>query len=1064
MDSVDPQGKGARARTAARGVLVLLLAACAQAAAAPLPIRFDRFDQESGLSQLAVNAIAQDAAGFLWLGTEEGLDRFDGYTFHPSRHDRLDKTSLANNFIADLEAGADGSLWVATDGGGVVRRNPASGAYERIGLAGLRRVRALRLDRAGRLWIAGREGGLASFDPATRRVARYRHAADDANTLPSNSLFAILEDRRGDIWIGTEKGLARFDAASRRIVREEIPGARNVLVRALLEDQAGRIWIGTYSGLLRFDPATRRFARFALPSDTIDALLEDNERRLWVGTTAGLALFDPARDAFDIYRHDAANPHSLPDDRVTALHADRGGILWIGTKFGGLARWNPRAWSFGHRATGNTMAFTQDRDGRLWVGTFGEGIAIVDRAKGTSTPLRLADPRVMALLTDRDGTIWAGTMQGGLSRIDPQSRQVKVYRHDPSDVRSLGAPGVMSLLQDSHGRLWVGTYGGGLSLLDRASETFTRFPAEPKRRERLASDRITALAEDPSGLLWVGTDGGGLNLFDPANGNVIRFRHKPDDARTVAADTIYAVHIDKRGTVWVGTRSGGLDRVIGSARTPAAIRFENIAERDGLPNGTVYGIRPDATGHLWLSTNFGLARLEPEKLAIRAFHRRDGLQGEEFNFGAHYANDAGQVFFGGTNGYNAFDPAQLRFNHSPPQLALTSVTGLDAGTLTGAAAHNLRSLHLPHGHGDIVFEVAALDFAAPNANTFWYRLEGQQPHWVKAGNRRTVTITNLREGDYTLRVQAANPDGAWNERGLAIAIKVDPPFWRTGWAYAVEALLLLLLLFGAWMAHMRRLAREARYSRELETQVRDRTREIETHASALERANRQLEEMSLTDPLTGLGNRRSLHYSMTRILNGSSRGGRHPCIAVMAVDLDCMKPVNDEFGHDAGDRVLKRVAEILRDSVTGPDAVIRWGGDEFLVLHACDDIDAAAALAERMRYTVSKHRYHIGRSGVARTSCSLGFALYPFVRAAPGLVTWEDVIRLSDAALYRAKSRRNAWVGWSGVSAVPHLVNRIVGDPDTAEQEGFLETRVSEATTGETIELFLRRPAAMRGR
>jgi ligand-binding sensor domain-containing protein len=330
MDLVDPHGKGARVRTAARGVLVLLLAACAQAAGATLPIRFDRFDQESGLSQLAVNAIAQDAAGFLWLGTEDGLDQFDGYTFHPSRHDRLDKASLSNNFIADLETGTDGSLWVATDGGGVVRRNPVSGAFERIALPGLQRVRALRLDRAGRLWIAGREGGLASFDPATRHIARYRHAANDASTLPSNSLFAILEDRRGDIWIGTEKGLARFDTASRRIVREQIAGTRDVLVRALLEDQAGRIWIGTYAGLVRFDPVTRetvRFSQESLPSDTVDALLEDSDRRLWVGTTAGLALFDAARQAFDIYRNDAARTacRTIASRRCTRIAAASSG-------------------------------------------------------------------------------------------------------------------------------------------------------------------------------------------------------------------------------------------------------------------------------------------------------------------------------------------------------------------------------------------------------------------------------------------------------------------------------------------------------------------------------------------------------------------------------------------------------------------------------------------------------------------------------------------------------------------------------------------------------------------
>jgi diguanylate cyclase (GGDEF)-like protein len=1048
-----------------------LLLTAAIAAAAPLPIRFDRFDQEAGLSQLTVNAIEQDAAGFLWIGTEEGLDQFDGYSFRHARHDRQDKASLSNNYISDIEADPDGGLWVATDGGGVVRRDPASGAFVPIDAQGLKRVRALRVDRSGTLWIGGRDGGVAAFDPRTRQLTSYRHVAGDGSSLPSDSVYALLEDRRGDLWVGTEEGLARFDAAKRRIVRERIAGADAVLVNALLEDSRGRIWIGTYRGVVRIDPATGERVSFrhaaanarSLPSDTIEALREDGDRRIWIGTAAGLALFDAKRGDFDVYRNDAADPHSLPDNHVISLHEDRGGVLWIGTKFGGLVRWNPRSWSFGHRlaspeegfASRNAMAFAQDRAGRLWVGTFGGGITIVDRANGRASALRLSDDRVMALLTGRDGTVWAGTMQGGLHRIDPELHTVKAFRHDPSDSRSLSAPGVMSLLEDSRGRLWIGTYGGGLSRLERESETFVR---------HLDGDRVTALAEDPSGRLWVGTDGGGLSVLDPSNGKVFRFRHDAEDPRTLSADTVYALHVDHRGSVWVGTRSGGLDRVIGSASEPQSIRFQNIAERDGLPNGTVYGIRPEARTALWLSTNYGLARLDLATRKVRSFHRRDGLQGEEFNFGSHYASPGGEIFFGGANGYNAFHPAQLRFNRSPPQVALTSVSGLEGGPLSGAAAHRARLLHLDHRHNTLTFEFAALDYAAPGANTFRYKLENLERNWVDAGVRRTITYTNLREGHYVLRVQAANPDGTWNQRGLSIALDVEPPPWRTGWAYSLMALLVLALIVAAWAAHRRTLAREARYSRELETQVRDRTREIATHADALERANRQLEEMTLTDPLTGLGNRRSLSYSMKRILDGCSRGGRQPRVAMIAVDLDCMKPVNDEFGHDAGDRVLKRVAEILRGCVPASDAVVRWGGDEFLVLHACEDLDAAAELAERMRAAVSKNRYAIGRTAAARTSCSLGFALYPFVRTAPGLVTWEDVIRLADAALYRAKSRRNAWVGWNGVAAAPHLVNRIVGDPDTAEQDGFLETRVSEATTGETIELFLRRPADMRGR
>jgi diguanylate cyclase (GGDEF)-like protein len=1056
--------------------LMLVLTVASTAASALQPIRFDRFDQDSGLSQLTVNAIAQDAAGFLWLGTEEGLDQFDGYTFRSARHDRLDKASLSNNFVAHIGPDPNGALWIATDGGGVVRRDSETGAFVRLPAQGVDRVRAVQIDRDGRLWIATRDSGLAIFEPATSRISRYRSLPGEESGLPSDSLFALLEDERGDIWIGTESGLARFDRATRKIVREPIPGTRNVLVRVLMEDRDGRLWIGTHRGLVRIDPRANQRVSFthdasdahSLPSDTVNALHQDRDGRIWIGTTSGLALFDSQRGKFEVYRNQAADPHSLPDDHVVALYEDRGGILWVGTKFGGLARWNPRSWSFGHRlasaqdgfASHNIMAFTQDRAGRLWVGTFGGGITIVERVSGKTSTLRrapreLGDDRVMALLTDRAGFIWAGTMQGGLHRVDPDRLTVNVFRHDPADAGSLSAPGVMSLLEDSQQRLWVGTYGGGLSLLDRATGRFVR---------RLAGDRVTALAEDPSGRLWVGTDGAGLRLFDPASASAIAFRHDPNDASTISADTVYSLFVDARGTVWVGTRSGGLDRVVGSTLEPGSIRFRNFAERNGLPNGTVYGIRPDAQGALWLSTNYGLARVDPVSLNVRAFHRRDGLQGEEFNFGAHYVSPAGELFFGGANGYNAFVPARLRVNRQPPQIVLTSLAGLESGTIAGAAAQQLRSLRVDHRNSGMTFEFAALDFAAPGANRFRHKLQGLQEKWVESGTRRTISLTSLREGNYVLKVQAANSDGTWNQQGLSIALEVDPPPWRTWWAYTLEACLVLLLIALAWGAHRRRLAREARYSRELETQVRDRTREIETHANALVRANRQLEEMSLTDPLTGLGNRRSTSYSVKRILDHCSRGSRNARIAMITVDLDRMKPVNDEFGHDAGDRVLKRVAEILRDSVASTDAVVRWGGDEFLVLHACEGIDAAAAVAERLRFAISKHRYHVGGNAVARTSCSLGFALHPFVPSAPGLVTWEEVVRLADAALYRAKSRRNAWVGWGGITPVPHLMSRIVADPDAAERGGYLETRVSDTTTGETIEIYLRRPADLRGR
>jgi diguanylate cyclase (GGDEF)-like protein len=1048
---------------------------------------FDRFDRDAGLSQLAVNALAEDASGFLWIGTEDGFDRFDGYTFLHASRDPTEAGRLTNGYVADIALETGGALWLATDGGGVIRRNPSTGKYEplaeRIANAGeatdLKRTRTVLFDSAGRLWIGGRDGGVARLDLRTRQLERFRHRGESPNSLSSDSVFALFQDRSGTVWVGTETGLDRFEPQSRRFVTQPLPtgASRRTLVRAVLQDRQGSLWVATTSGLVKLEGPARTPTLYvhdaadtrSLPSDTVNALLEDRAGRLWVGTTEGLALLDRTTGTFAVYRNDTADPKSLPDDNIVSLLEDRNGLLWIGTKFGGLAKWNPRTWDFGHHparpdqgfASRNVMAFTEDHGGRLWVATFDGGIAIVDRRTGLATSLRrqpampgtLSDDRVMALLTDHEGTIWAGTMSGGLNRIDPYTRRVTVFRHNPTDDKSLGAPGVMSLFEDSQRRLWVGTYGGGLSLLDRATGKFRRYVTHKFVPTHLVGDRVTALAEDSSGMLWVGTDGGGLNLLDPASGSFFRLMHDPKSPGSLSADTVYSIHVDAQRTVWVGTRGGGLDRVVGSARDPHAIRFKHLTERNGLPNDTVYGIESDAQGAVWVSTNYGLARVNRETGRARAFHRAQGLQGEEFGFGSHYANGRGELFFGGTNGFNVFTPARLQINSLPPPIALTSIS-FPNGSLS-AGSRRVGPLHLGYRDDTVTLEFAALDFSAPHANTFQYWLEGSNRGWVNAGTRRTVTYSNLPGGNYTLHVKAANADGVWNTKGLSFAMKVDPPPWRSAWAWSAYVALFGLACIGGWLLIRYRLKRELRQRETLEKLVRERTRELATHAQALEVANRRLEEASFTDPLTGLGNRRSLKHTVPQMIASMPRGGR---LALMVADLDCLKPINDEYGHEAGDRVLIQVSRILRDCLHGLDTAVRWGGDEFVIVHSCINLEAAADLAERIRLAVSTHRYRLTGQTIARTSCSIGFSMYPFVRAAPGLLTWEEVLRLADAALYRAKSRRNAWVGWSGRKAAPDLATRIVADPESAEIDNLIRACSSDLTSGETIELLLRRP------
>jgi diguanylate cyclase (GGDEF)-like protein len=1061
-----------------------------QEAGAVAPMRFERLGIDDGLSQQTVLAIAQDPTGFMWFGTEGGLDRFDGFSFQHLRRARAGSRGLTDVFVTDVQFDRTGRLWVATDGGAVAWRDPLEGEFHSILVGatelsthGLEYVRVIRFDHDGRLWIGTREGGLALFDPKDGRLVRLRHSAADTGSLGDDSVFALLEDRRGAIWVGTWTGLDRLDRASGKFKHIALAAGHAVHVRALLEDPRGKLWIGTDTGLWQLDPVSGVQSVFrhdvgdprSLPADQVSALYIDDRERLWIGTADGLALFDRDSATFDNYRKDAADASSLPDNHILALHADRTGLLWIGTRFGGVARWNPRTWSFGPHGAGaeEGMAskcvngFTEDASGRLWIATFGGGITIVSppRAGAAASPqadshtarpitLRqtasaaggLSDDRVMALLTDHEGVVWAGTMDGGLDRIAPRTLAVKVFSHDANDPGSLGAPGVMSLLEDSAGRLWVGTYGGGLSRLDRATGRFQRYLPDPANPESLSAERVTALAEDRTRRLWVGTQGGGLNVLDPVSGRFFHLQHDTNKPRSLGGTTVYSIYVDPKGTVWVGTRGGGLDRVVGSALVPEAIRFDHFDDRNGLPNDTIYGIHADAAARLWLSSNHGLARFDPVSGEVRSFHRVHGLQEEEFNFGAHYASRGGRLYFGGANGYNTFDPDRVMFDVAPPPVVLTAA--LEAGKPLPLTPRFL----MPHLHyRDVVsFEVAALDFASPRANQFAFKLDGFDSDWEHAGTRRTVTYTNLPGGRYTLHVRAANPDGVWGESGLDLPLDVDPPPWLSRWAYFGYALVLFSVVTLCWEWHRRSLLREARYSRRLKEEVNTRTRELAARNTELEGVNGRLEQASVTDPLTGLGNRRALIKEMPQLLaqlaEARRKTGGIARLTLMLVDLDRLKSINDEHGHEAGDVALEAVAKLLKRCLRDSDRVVRWGGDEFVVVRTPSEIDDAARLAEEIRSSIAELRFNVAETCSAHTTVSIGFACYPFVAEAPHWATWEEVLNLADMALYRAKVCRDAWLGWCGLPRAARqteIFRLVSADPRGAMRDGYIDVRAS---------------------
>lgn len=1017
------------------------------------PLSVQRYSLEEGLSQAAVNAITQDADGFMWFGTEDGLNRFDGYEFRQLRHDRANDRSIPNGFITSLVPSEDG-IWIGTDGGGVVFRDAVTGRLSTPDVLSnaedLQRVRALARDSLGRIWIGLRESGIAIFDPRTSELHRLRHSPTEPASLSGNSLFAILPLRNGNKLIATASGLDKISAANLDVTRITLPAqiapaGQPVHVRALAEATDGMIWVGTDNGLGRYDPRSESWRTYrkrdsgtsTLPGNRVQTLLIDSQGRLWVGTIEGLAWFDSATETFSSYHRDPVEARSLPDDNIVSLYEDRGGSLWIGTKTGGLAKWNPRTWSFGHtRASAeegftdrNITSFAEDKMGRLWIGTFGSGINLLDRSTSQISAVRhvagargtLSDDRVMAMLEGSDGAIWVGTMGGGLNRIDPRTLKSEVFVNDPAVPTSLAANGVMSLLEVDK-QIWVGTFGGGVSRFDARTRRFENLRPGPEDGLHLSSGRVTALARDRTGHVWIGTDGGGINVWDVKTRRLHYYKRDAKKLDSLSDDTIYSMLVDDSGGVWIGTRGAGLDRVVNPIDAPVNLRFANISEAQGLPNNSVYGLRADGMGNIWVSTNFGLGRIDPRTLdephpVIQRFHRLHGLQAEEFNFGAHYRDRSGKLFFGGAAGFNTFYPETLEINERPPRVVLTQFLKLNEPGIAGVPEERIGNISLGHKDDVITLKFAALDFADPRANRYEYKLDGFDDDWVRA-DERTATYTNLPGGQYVFRVRASNSDGVWSTQDLALPVVVDPSPWLSAWAYVAYCVLALLLLLTVWYAQQRKIARAAAHRLELEQQVSDRTYELAQRYRELQDANRKLEMASYTDTLTGLANRRYLMQQFPQLL---AQHKVNQGLSIMIIDLDGLKPINDQHGHAAGDELIIEVARTLRQAIRPDDILVRWGGDEFVVVAHAQHVEHATMLAERIRERVAKMKCTLPRGAVVRTSCSIGLTCLPFVPGKPDAVSWEHAIKIADLALYRAKRGRNAWQGWFGTEAVASL-------------------------------------------
>ena len=811
--------------------------------------QFHQLGIREGLSQSTVYAMLQDEKGLLWLGTEDGLNRYDGYQFTVFRNDPRDPATLGHNHVRALAGGRDGVLWVATHGGGLDRYDARQDRFTHLRLAdslGLSSdlISSLVLDDEGLLWI-GTSSGLCRFDPATG-VVRPVAAQGPGARLEVYALWHTHEALDQVLWVGAETGLFRLD-----MTREVMtPVAPSLLppgaVTALLEDGSGNLWAGGKDWLSRIEPDRRTQSSWPVEV-AVNALYQDRHGGVWAGTNGrGLWRYLAAENRFQLMRRHFADQGSLSSDIIYSILEDRGGVFWVGSRVD-LNVADTRQNQFALYQVNQTQHLTlssnvirafcedpSDPGQRFWVGTL-DGLNRFDRRTGAFENEQnrsgffpaLPAAFVRALAWDPPGRLWIGTAQG-LVRWHPATGERRDYFADPRNSKTLTHDGIRRFFTDSRGWFWVGTERG-LNRYLPESDGFVRYLARGDSTGP-ADNYIYAMAEDAVSQLWVGTLQG-LSRYEADLDRFVHY-HAGADSGSLSANEVLSLYSDSRGRFWVGT-SAGLNRF-----DEASGRFKVYTTVDGLPNNLIYDILEDGQGRLWLSTNKGLSCFDPETGAFVNYGMDDGLQNDEFNLGASLKASTGEMFFGGIGGFNVFHPDSVKRNPYIPPLVFTDFMingrsvrpGSDSPLKTSIAYCDY--LELSHKENYFTFAFSALHFASPSKNQYAYRLDGNGQEWIPLGNQRMIPFVKLPPGRYTLRVKASNNDGVWNEEGLSLPFRIVPPFYRTPVFFLVMG---LLLVVGIWLLIRYRLRRMAVVNLELERRIAQRTQDLWT-------ANQRLSE------------------------------------------------------------------------------------------------------------------------------------------------------------------------------------------------------------------------------
>ena len=838
---------------------------------------FEHLTIEDGLSQNAGLALLQDSRGFIWIGTQDGLNQYDGYDFEIFKHDPDDPNSISYNSIIALHEDRNGFLWIGTWGGGLNRYDPKSNLFtsylpnpENQNSISDVTIPALAEDQDGSLWV-GTTGGLDLLVPESGEITNFRDDSDNSVSINKKAIGALLIDREQNLWIGTGAygipgtGLYLLDESSHEVQQVALECTSSENISSILQDQNGSLWIGHggYSlpggGLTRYDPVSQDCTNYGGdPTETgsfgeanIIKMILDSDGWLWITTyEGGLYRMDvDAPGEFYSFSNVPGDSSSLSSDNTYAIIQDRSGVLWIGTLNSGINKLKPRSLQFGlyrnnpvditSLSSDKVGSFAEDRNGNIWIGTWGAGLDRFNPYTGRFThyrhasddPNSIADDTIMILASDDSGGLWVGTLGEGLDYFDVRKETFIHYRNDPAKPNSLVNDNAISLCLDGKDNLWVGTLDG-LDRLDLNTGNFVHYRPDPENADALSHPAVVSLFKDKDDVLWLGTWGGGLNRldlkdpasFDPDKARFVRYQSNPADPDSLSDDSIWVIHQSVKDSVfWLGTQ-GGLSRL-----DLAAGKFKTYSEKDGLRNATILGILEDVDGNLWITTNNGLAKFDPLAETFNIFDSSDGLQSNEFDSNAYFESSNGMFFFGGIHGFNMFNPLEIQPNLTPPEIVVTDFKVFNESIQTDLSGAN--PITLKHSQDFISFEFAALDYHASQKNQYAYMLEGFDQDWVDSGTRRYASYTNLPGGKYVFHVKGSNGDSVWNDAGVSIPITVTPPFWQTWWFIGSVILVIASTITLGFQWRVRAVKENAR---KLETLVGQRTLELRDTNNQLE--------------------------------------------------------------------------------------------------------------------------------------------------------------------------------------------------------------------------------------